>query len=428
MRVSATPESMRANTAPADEDDERVRRVDDWNREALRRLADEYSTPLYVTDLDRVRENYRRIDEAFDREEVMYAAKANTGRAVLEELIDEGARIECAAAGEIKRAIEAGADPNEIQYTAVNPPEDDLGYAVGLWDEKAPGMTFNVGAKDTVERLTERGFDGRLCFRVNPGIGAGHHEKVATGSHPKFGIPYDRVPELAEAVREDFDFVGLHAHMGSGMLDDDLDDHREFVRRMSNLAVDCEPLEFVDIGGGFGVPYRDKEEPLDLRSLVEGTREAFDADAELAIEPGRYVVGDTGVLLTRVNTVKETPETTIVGVDASMTSLVRPALYGAYHPIRNLDGSERNSTTEATVGGPVCESTDVFCENRPLPRPERGDILAVGVVGAYGYEMSSQFHSQPRPADIGLKNGIARPIRERETVDDITENERPFEE
>lgn len=413
--------------SPADEGDERVRRVDDWNPDVLQQLADEYSTPLYVTDLDRVRENYRRIDRAFDDEEVMYAAKANTGRAVLEALVDGGARIECAAAGEIQRAVEAGADPNEIQYTAVNPPDEDLDYAVELWRD-ASGMTFNIGASDTVERLAERGFDGRLCFRVNPGIGAGHHEKVATGSHPKFGVPYDRVPDLVESVRDDFDFVGLHAHMGSGMLDDDLDDHREFVRRMSDLAKDCEPLEFVDIGGGFGVPYRDEEEPLNLPSLVEGTRGAFDAEATLAIEPGRYVVGDAGVLLTRVNTVKETPETTVVGVDASMTTLIRPALYNAYHPIRNLDGSERDDTTEATVGGPVCESTDVFCENRPLPRPERNDLLAIGVVGAYGYEMSSQFHSQPRPADIGLQEGVARPIRERETVKDVTEKERSFEE
>jgi len=413
--------------SPVAEGDGAGRRLGDWNYGVFHQLADEYGTPLYVTDLDRVRENYRRIDEAFGEEDVMYAAKANTGRAVLEELIEEGADIECAAAGEIKRAIEAGADPNEIQYTAVNPPDDDLDYAVGLWRDGASGMTFNVGAEDTVERLAERGFDGRLCFRVNPGIGAGHHEKVATGSHPKFGIPYDRVPELVESVRGDFDFVGLHAHIGSGMLDNDIDDHREFVGRMSDLAEDCEPLEFVDIGGGFGVPYSDREEPLDLPSLVEGTRDRFGAETKLAIEPGRYVVGDGAVLLTRVNTVKETPETTIVGVDASMTTLVRPALYDAYHPIRNLDASGRDSTTETTVGGPVCESTDVFCENRPLALPERGDLLAVGIVGAYGYEMSSQFHSQPRPADVGLKNGVAHPIRERETIEDLTEKERSFE-
>jgi len=411
---------------PVATNDEDARCLDDWGPEILRKLANEYGTPLYVTDLDRVRENYRRIDRAFDEEEVMYAAKANTGRAVLEALVDEGARIECAAAGEIQRAVEAGADPDGIQYTAVNPPDEDLDYAVELWRD-APGMTFNVGAEDTIERLSESGFDGRLCFRVNPGIGAGHHEKVATGSHPKFGVPYDRVAELVERVRDDFDLVGLHAHMGSGMLDDDLDDHREFVRRMSELAEECDPLEFVDIGGGFGVPYRDDEDPLDLPSLVEGTRAAFDADATLAIEPGRYVVGDAGVLLTRVNTVKETPETTVVGVDASMTTLVRPALYDAYHPIRNLDAPEGRATTEATVGGPVCESTDVFCENRTLPRPERDDLLGIGVVGAYGYEMASQFHSQPRPADVGLSDGEACPIRERETVDDVTEKERSFE-
>jgi diaminopimelate decarboxylase len=416
---------MSTDPAPAQEDP-RIRRLAEWDADVLESLAEEYGTPLYVADLDRVRENYRRFTEAFPDATVMYAAKANTCRAVLATLVDEGAPIECAAAGEVRRAIEAGADPNDVQYTGVNPPGPDLDYVVDVWRE-APGLTVNVGAEDSVERLAERGFDGRLCLRVNPGIGLGHHEKVETGSHPKFGIPYDRVPEVAARAREAFDcdLVGLHAHVGSGILDDDeLDAHRRFVARMSDLAERVGGVEFVDIGGGFGVPYEEDAPPLDLASAAEGTREAFDADATLVLEPGRYVVADAGLLLTRTNTIKETAETTVVGVDASMTTLIRPALYDAYHPIRNVTSPDAPETP-ATVGGPVCESSDVFCTDRPIPRPAREDLLAVGITGAYGYEMASQFHSQPRPAEVSFEGGEVRVTRERETVADITRVERP---
>ncbi|MFB6217636.1 MAG: diaminopimelate decarboxylase, partial [Halobacteriaceae archaeon] len=145
---------------------------------------------------------------------------------------------------------------------------------------------------------------------------------------------------------------------------------------------------------------------------------AGELDATLKLEPGRYVVADAGVLLTRVNTVKDTPETTVVGVDASMTTLIRPALYDAYHAVRNVTDPGA-PVEECTVGGPVCESSDVFCTDRPIPRPARGDLLAVGNAGAYGYEMASTFHSQPRPAEVALDGGDARVVRRRETVEDI---------
>jgi diaminopimelate decarboxylase len=399
-----------------------VRRLADWDGDRLAELAAEHGTPLYVMDLDRVRENYRRFADAFPEATVMYAAKANTGQAVLETLIDAGAPIECAAAGEVERAVRAGADPDRIQYTGVNPPGPDLDYVVDVAAEH-PGLTVNVGAEQSLDRLEERGFDGRLCLRVNPGIGAGHHEKVATGSHPKFGLPYDSVPAVAERARERFDFVGLHAHAGSGMLGDDLDAHREYVARMGELARDVGDLEFVDIGGGFGVPYREEEPPLDLGAAAQNTREALgEVDAELRLEPGRYVVGDAGVVLARVNTIKDTPETTVVGVDASMTTLIRPALYDAYHAIRNVTSPE-SPEEGCTVGGPVCESSDVFCTDRPLPRPERGDLLAVGNAGAYGYEMASTFHSQPRPAEVSVADGETRVTRRRETVADLLDLE-----
>ncbi|WP_135805328.1 diaminopimelate decarboxylase [Halorussus marinus] len=404
-------------------DDPPVRRLADWSADRLAELADEHGTPLYVLDLDRVRRNYRRMAAAFPDAEVHYAAKANTVRPALRALAEEGAGVECASPGELRRALDAGVPGERVQYTAVNPPDADLDRAVDLAAEN-PGVTITAGAPDTVERLAERGYDGRLCVRVNPGVGAGHHEKVATGADAKFGVPYDDVPELVASARADFDVVGLHAHAGSGISGEDLSAHRELVARMGDLAREVGGLEFVDVGGGFGVPYRPDEQPLDLDSVAAATREALGAvEATLAVEPGRYLVADAGVLLTAVNTVKEAPTATVVGVGAGMTTLARPAIYDAHHAIRNLSAAGADRPDRAvTVAGPVCESADTFGDH-DLAAPERGDLLAIGNAGAYGYEMASQYNSRPRPASVVLDGGSARVARRRETMADVTRME-----
>ena len=402
-----------------------VRRLADWSEKRLTELAEEYGTPLYAVDLDRVRENIRRFADAFPDAHVTYAAKANTGRAVLSAVMEEGIPIECAARGELQRAIDAGADPDELRYTAVNPPAEDLDYAVELADGN-PNFTITAGAMDTFDRLEARGYDGRVAVRVNPGIGTGHHEKVATGKDAKFGIPSERVGDVADNLRERFDLVGLHAHVGSGVLTEELDDHCRALGTVADLAreIGDDELEFVDLGGGFGVPYREDEEPLSMPEVGERVRTAVgDLDAQLVLEPGRYVVADSEVILTRVNTIKEAPAATVVGVDASLSTLIRPAMFDAYHPIRNVTAPER-ATESVSVGGPCCTSADVFCTDRPIARPERGELLAIGNAGAYGYELANRFHSQPLPAEVGIDDGEARILRERETLDDVTRLER----
>ncbi|AAV45259.1 ornithine decarboxylase [Haloarcula marismortui ATCC 43049] len=413
--------------SPMSHDSPPVRRLADWDHERLEAVAAEHGTPLYVVDLDRVAENYERFAAAFPDAHVMYAAKAHTGQAVLSKLLETGADIECAAWGELQRAIDAGADPNTLQYTAVNPPDRDLDRAVELAAEH-PGLTITGGARDTFDRLEERGYNGRVAIRINPGIGTGHHEKVATGKDAKFGIPYDEVPEVAADVRERFDLVGLHAHAGSGVLHDDLDDHCRAIGKVADMGreviADGAELDFVDFGGGFGVPYREDVEPLDMEIVGEKVREAVgDLDAQVKLEPGRYVVADAECILTEVNTVKETPAATVVGVDASLATLIRPAMFGSYHPIRNVTAPEREAEP-VSVGGPCCTSADVFCTDRPLARPERTDLLAIGNAGAYGYELANQFHSQPRPAEVAFEGGETRVVRERETLADVTRMER----
>ncbi len=419
--MSETSESSAVSKASGEGDNLDVRRLADWSGAHLESLAEEHGTPLYVTDLGRVRENYRRFAAAFPNADVHYAAKANTSRAVLRALEAEGSSVECASAGETERALSAGFEGERVHYTAVNPPAEDLDRAVELAEEY-PGLTITVGAQDTIDRLAERGYDGRLCLRVNPGVGAGHHEKVRTGADAKFGVPYDRAAEVLESVVDDFDVVGIHAHAGSGISGDDLGNHRELVSRMGELARDIDlPLEFVDVGGGFGVPYHPDESPLDLDAVASATRDALgDLDATLVVEPGRYLVADAGVLLTRINTVKETPEITVVGVGAGMTALARPALYDAYHHVRNV--SEDGDAVETTIAGPICESSDTFGEHL-IGSPERGDLLAIGNAGAYGYEMASQYNSRPRPAVVvvdGERSGVAN---RRETLSDVTATE-----
>jgi len=427
-----------------------IRRLADWSADRLASLAEEYGTPLYVLDLDRARENYRRMADAFPDAEIFYAAKANTVRPVVRALADEGAGVECASAGELARVLDAGGaqrasnvrpgsdDPrvgvedSRVHYTAVNPPGRDLDRAVELADER-PDLTVTAGAADTLDRLAERGYDGRVCVRVNPGVGAGHHEKVATGADAKFGVPYDRAPEVAVDASERFDLVGLHAHAGSGISGEDLSAHRELVSRMGDLARDVAArgtdLDFVDVGGGFGVPYSPDEDPLDLDAVAAATREALgEVDAALAVEPGRYLVADAGVLLTEVNTVKDVPSGVVAGVDAGMTALARPAIYDAHHGVRSVSADAEADATdgdavgrperEVTVAGPVCESADSFGDHW-LPDPERGDLLAVGNAGAYGYEMASHYNSRPRPASVVLDGGAATLARRRESVADV---------
>lgn len=441
-----------------------VRRLADWNADDLRDLAETYGTPLYVLDLDRVRQNATRLREAFPAADVAYAVKANTTRPILETLAgiswagqdldgsrdgdavgdrsndaDEDVEVngldgrvpaigaECASAGEVQRALEAGFPGEHVRYTAVNPPAGDLDRVVSLAETE--DLVVTAGATDTFDRLADRGYRGRVCVRVNPGVGAGHSGKVTTGAEPKFGVPYERAPDAIATAADRFSLVGIHAHAGSGLSDEgDFEAHRELCRRMGELARRVQgnrvevDLDFVAVGGGFGVPARQDERPLDLQAVAGATREALgDVDARLAVEPGRYVVADAGVLLTRVNTVKPTPETTVVGVDAGMTTLVRPALYDAYHPIRSLapEAASRDPRP-VEVSGPVCETADVLARDRPLPAPERGDVLAIGNAGAYGYEMSSQYNSRPRPAVVARRRDDAWLAVRRETVEDLT--------
>ena len=402
-----------------------VRRVIEWPTERLEAVAEDVGTPAYVIDLGRIRENLERFQAAFPEAGIHYAVKANAGAAVLETLADAGIGAEAASAGEYQRALEAGFAPGDLLYTPVNPPARDLDAVLA---GGADLLAITVGSIDTVERLAARGYGGDVSIRIHPETGAGHGEDVATGADAAFGVALDRVDQAVESVEDaGMELVGLHAHAGSGMLDGDLPAHREVVQRLAAVAADLDhTLDFVDVGGGFGVPYRFEEEPLDLEAAAAATREALEGiDADLRVEPWRYLVADACVLLTRVNTIKPDGEAVIAGVDAGMTDLLRPALYDAYHPIAQVGPDGTRDGALVTVTGPICESTDVLAERRELPRPRRGDLLAVGMTGAYGIEMASQYNSRPRPPVVAFDGETTRTVRRRERVEDIVLTEEP---
>lgn len=401
-----------------------VRRLAAWPTDQLAAVAEEYGTPAYVIDLDRVRENLDRVREAFPDAGIHYAVKANAGAGLLDALAKAGAGAEVASAGEFERALQAGFQGEDILYTPVNPPDRDLDAVLG---EGPDPLAITVDATDTIRRLAERGYDGEVSLRIHPGTGAGHSESVATGADAKFGIAIDRVTAARDlAVDHGMTVAGLHVHAGSGILDADRDEHRAVIETLASVAADLEAdLDFVDVGGGFGVPYRPDEEPLDLPALAETTREALSPiEAALRVEPGRYLVADAGLLLTEVTTVKPTGDGVLAGVDAGMTDLLRPALYDAYHPVAPIGGDGDREQAQVSVVGPICESTDVLARDRTLPRPQRGDLLAIGMTGAYGVEMASQYNSRPRAPVIALEGDTVRRIRRREEVSDITTTER----
>ncbi|MFW5965202.1 MAG: diaminopimelate decarboxylase [Halodesulfurarchaeum sp.] len=396
-----------------------VRRLEDWSADQLTTIAREVETPAYVLDLDRVRENLDRLQAAFPAAGIHYAVKANAGRTLLETLASTAIGAEAASAGEVRRAFEAGFAPASIMYTPVNPPGRDLDAVLSAAGD---AITITVGSMDTIDRLGDRGFAGPVAIRVHPETGAGHSESVATGADAKFGIAIDRITAAVEAATElGMTVDGLHAHTGSGLLTEDIPAHRQVVEALASVAQDLPvDLSFVDVGGGFGVPYREDEAALNLGRIAASTREALAGlDVSLRIEPGRYLVADAGVLLTTVNTTKPTVDGVLAGVDAGMSDLLRPALYGSSHPIRNLDAGQGREVTTVSVVGPICESTDVLAENRGLPRPRRGDLLAIGMTGAYGIEMANQYNSRPRPPVVAIEDGEFRQARRRETIDDV---------
>ena len=366
-------------------------------RERLLALAGD-GTPRYVYHLPTVRERARQLlaVEAVDRR--YYAIKANSHPAILRTLADEGFGLECVSLAEVRHVLDSvpGFDPGRVLFTPSFAPIDEYAQAFAL------GVTVTVDNCELLARWPEV-FRGRsLWLRIDLGRGDGHHEKVTTGGKAsKFGLAAGRVEEFADLARSmDAPIVGLHAHLGSGV--ETREHWRQMVDELAGFARRIGTVEVLDIGGGLPIPYAADDEPFDLEAWGAGLAEvkAIHPAWQLTIEPGRFLVAEAGVLLTRCSQVVEKDGVRRVGLDAGMNALIRPALYDAWHDIANLSRLEEEETVGFDVVGPICESSDIFGQRVKLPAATApGDVMLVADAGAYGYTMANTYNLRALPAE-----------------------------
>ncbi len=402
------------------------------------KLAEKFGTPLYVISESKIRENYRRLYEAFsnryDKFRILYSAKANTNISVLKILHDEGAYVDTVSAGEVYIALKAGFKPYEILYTGIDVGDLELKYILDS------GVMVNVDSLPQLNRLLKFGIPEVLSVRINTEYGAGHHEYVVTASKfAKFGMNENSALEAYRIAKEaGVKKFGIHMHIGSGITE-----VTPFIKsgmRLLEIARKiCTKLgisfDFIDFGGGLGVPYRPEDQELDLDifcsrlvGLFRSKLSEFSlGNPELWIEPGRFIVAEAGILLTRVNAIKILPHKRFAFVDAGFNVLLRPAMYGAYHHIVVTNRLNEKPAEVYDVAGPICESGDIIAKERMLPKMCEGDLLAVLNVGAYGFSMSSQYNSRPRPAEVLVKGDKIALIREAETFEDLIRRQRVAE-
>ncbi len=393
-------------------------------------LGSSYGTPVYVTDEQRIRTNCRRLKASFEKNyrkfRLNYAVKANNNLAIMNIARQEGAGADCSCAEELVLAALAGFESNELLYSGNYNSDHELSQGI------LSGAAVNLDDVALLPRLLKQGTPEVLSFRVNPGIGGGQYPGlVFGGENTKFGVPESEIVHAyTQAKANGIKRFGIHMMSGSNVLN--VDYFESVTRKLFEIAESVSKnvevtFEFVDIGGGFGVPYKPDEQPLDIEQVGSRVGAMFTQYVDrgaigqpyLMIEPGRFIVSDSTVLLGSVHHIKKSAKRTYVGTDIGMNTLLRPALYGAYHHIYIANRPLAKSDTIVTLTGQVCENTDVLAKDRELPRIELGDTIAVVNAGAYGYSMSSQYNSRPRPAEVLVNDGRAEVIRERETVTDL---------
>lgn len=367
---------------------------------SARKLLQTFGSPLYVYDASLIRAQCAKLKRAFPTFRLSYACKANTNLEIVRLIARQGFDIETVSPGEIAVARSAGVPFSRITFTCGNITEQELVSIV------RKGIRVHLDSLTQVERFGKHFPERDISVRLNQGIGAGHHAHVITGGpDSKFGIDIAHLRKLkALAKKYRLRITGLHQHIGSNILDTKI-----FLRAMDVLfetALQFPDLTHLDFGGGLGVPYKPHEHPLALTKLgravgkrVSAFRKRYGQDVIMSLEPGRFLVAEAGSLLVTVTDVKKNPKKIFVGVDSGMGHLIRPAMYGSYHEIRNVT-HPKNPVKRITIAGLYCESGDVLAVDRPLAMPEVGDILVIGNAGAYGFTMASRYNLRDFPAEV----------------------------
>jgi diaminopimelate decarboxylase len=389
-------------------------------------IAEAVGTPVYVYSAAAFRARYRAIDAAFGSypHALHYALKANSTLAVARLIRDLGGAADANSIGEIDLARRAGFEPAQIVFTGVGKSPAELERAVPL-GLKAINVE-SAGELARIEAIAARtGRAVRVAIRINPDIDANSHPHISTGLKiNKFGVPLETARELLDTIgtRPALTLVAIHAHVGSQMTT--LDPLRRAAAFLAGLADDLRrrgvALEYLDCGGGLGISYDGRAVPSAEEYVSALVGEVRHTGLPIVIEPGRAIAGPSGALLARVVDVKpRDAESDFVVVDAGMTELIRPALYGAFHRIDVVRAVSAAPVRQYEIVGPVCESSDVLGRDRRLPRLEVGDLVAIGDAGAYGSAMASNYNRRPLPPEVLVDEGGWRVIRRRQTLDDM---------
>jgi len=414
----------------------------------LEQVAEQYGTPLYVYSAGTILDHYQRLDAALSEIDhlICYAVKANSNRAILNLLSRAGAGFDIVSGGELFRVLAAGGDPKKCTFAGVGKAREEIEYAL---DQGV--LSFNIESEEElvfIDRIA-RSKDMRapIALRVNPDVDAGTHRYVSTGrSENKFGIALDRVAGVYEQAAQmpNIAIRGMQMHIGSQITD--AAPFAEAIAKVTPLILALKErfaLEFFSVGGGIGIVYEssfasgsgdwwsEKDRvrattalPLTIQDYAAAILAPLRAiGLQVLLEPGRLLVGNAGVLLTRVRYIKRTERKKFVIVDAGMNDLIRPALYQSYHEIVPVREAQDSAREPVDVVGPVCESADFFAQDRPLPEMKEGDLVALMSAGAYGFVMASNYNSRPLPAEALVQGETVSLIRRRQTMQDLVRDE-----
>ncbi len=390
-------------------------------------LAEKLGTPLYITSKSKLESNLKAYKDAFPEAGLLYAVKANNNLSIMRIIAKKGFGADVFSAGELYMAMLSGFKPEKILFNGNSKSDEEIRMGIRT------GVKFSVDSIDELysisEIAVEEGKEVDIAFRINPAIDPKTHPKIATGLRTsKFGIPWENVLDAYRLALElpNVIPVGIHCHIGSQITE--LSPFVEALNRLFDIAVKLEEMgievKFLDLGGGLGIDYEGKGAPTPkdfakaIMPVFEKRCRELKSKPELWLEPGRSIVGDTTILLTRVNAVKRSYKN-FVAVDAGFNLLIRPAMYGAYHRVAVANKMDMPAEEVYTIVGPICESGDILAEDRKLPKVEKGDLIAIFDAGAYGFVMSSQYNGRPRCAEVLVDGSNWFVIRERESFYDL---------
>lgn len=394
-------------------------------------IASKYGTPVYVYNEEIIRKSMETVEGVITKYPYTanYSVKANTNIEILKLALDEGLNCDAMSPGEISLLLKAGFPPEKIFFVSNNVSAEEMQFAIDK------GVMVSLDSLDQLDRFGQINPGGRCAVRINPGVGAGHSEKVVTaGKKTKFAIAEEDIDKIFEiADKYDLKIVGINQHIGSGFLDPT--PYIDAVTNLLRIADRFENLEFIDFGGGYGIPYHklDDEKPFPMEDFKTKLEPVLDEFVQrygktplFKSEPGRYCVAEGSVILSRVQAIKTNSGIKYVGCDTGMNTLIRPAMYDSYHDIeviRNGKVVDRDGNADmetVNVSGPICETGDLIAKGRLLPKAQTGDLLAILDTGAYGYSMASSYNSRPRPAEVMItREGKVVQIRRRETIEDL---------